>query len=170
LCCALRCIARGVSQFSFEELGASHTERPVSFGVLRDRDDQVRRGEASSLQESVGESGVEGRFLILGAPLLGDLNYDYVVRALEAEPCILGYYPTGLVFVDHLIVVPIGLLRAGYGIVVFEDARADTGQHGRTPGYALQFGDDANGFSRHVGLQLSPQGVSRAASQHREPR
>jgi hypothetical protein len=39
---------------------------------------------------------------------LGDLDDDHFVRALEAESCILGDYPSGLVFVNHLIAVLIG--------------------------------------------------------------
>jgi hypothetical protein len=46
--------------------------------------------------------------LVLGASLLGDLEDDHIVRALQAEPCILGDYSAGLVIIDHLIGIPIG--------------------------------------------------------------
>jgi hypothetical protein len=100
-------LRRAVSQVPFEELGAYHPEGPVGLGVLRVAEDQVRPREAGSFPESGDKPSVEDLFLIVDASLLGDQDDDHLVRALKAESCILGDYPAGPVFLDHLTAIPI---------------------------------------------------------------
>src|SRR5699024_2706739 len=87
--CRARAEAPG-SELPGEELRTPLPERPVLVAVLHDGDDQVVLAHEPRGGESFGEGGVDRLLLLLSPALLGDVDDDDAVAALEAEPGVLG--------------------------------------------------------------------------------